>query len=166
MEAHTPDAKSAAGRGEGAGEYLVFALGAEEYAMDIALAREIRGYGAVTRIACAPDCVKGVINLRGTIVPIIDLRIRFALEEARYDHVTSVIIVEAPSGVAGVVVDGVSVVTRIEKSQIRPVAELERGGETHYLHGIAVLDEGLVAVIDIDRVLRDLRLNSETLQAA
>lgn len=89
-------------------EYLTFRLGAEEYGVDILKVQEIRGYDAITQIANAPVFVKGVINLRGVIVPIVDMRIKFALGDAEYDQFTVVIILNVAGRVVGIVVDAVS----------------------------------------------------------
>src|ERR1700744_6605210 len=102
-------ARGRAQEAEAAGqEFLVFALGSEEYGIDILKVQEIRGYDTVTRIANAPEFVKGVINLRGSIVPRGDMRIKFNLGRVDYDHQTVVIILNAASRVVGMVVDGVS----------------------------------------------------------
>src|SRR5476651_704391 len=102
-EALTTGAKEIAGH-----EFLAFTLGSEEYGIDILKVQEIRGYDTVTRIANAPEFVKGVINLRGIIVPIVDMRIKFHLGRVEYDHQTVVIILNVASRVVGMVVDGVS----------------------------------------------------------
>src|ERR1700730_6433180 len=93
---------------EAAREMLVFVLGKEEYAVDILKVQEIRGYEKVTPIPSAPDYLKGVVNLRGTIVPVIDLRVKFRMAEARYDSFTVVVILRIGKRIIGIVVDGVS----------------------------------------------------------
>src|SRR5215218_983578 len=100
-------------------EYLTFTLGAEEYGVDILKVQEIRGYDKPTAIANAPAFIKGVVNLRGTIVPIVDLRIKFDLGEAKYDQFTVVIILNLVGRVVGAVVDGVSDVVGLTADQVR-----------------------------------------------
>ncbi len=90
------------------GEFLTFTLGEEHYGVDILKVQEIRGYDAVTRVPDAPEYIKGVINLRGTIVPVIDLRLKLRLREARYDSLTVMIVLNVEDRVVGIVVDGVS----------------------------------------------------------
>src|ERR1700716_4176623 len=98
-------------------EYLAFRLGAEQYALDILQAQEIRGYDSVTRIANSPDFIKGVVNLRGVIVPIIDMRIKFNLGTPTYDQFTVVIILNIPGRTIGIVVDSVSDVITLTSQQ-------------------------------------------------
>lgn len=102
------------------GEYLSFTLGAEHYGVDILKVQEIRGYDSVTRVPDAPDYIKGVINLRGTIVPVIDLRLKLRLDEARYDAFTVMIVLNVDNRVVGIVVDSVSDVIPLSADQIRP----------------------------------------------
>ena len=104
-------------------EYLVFTLGTEEYGIDILKVQEIRSYETVTRIANAPDFLKGVTNLRGVIVPIVDLRLKFKLGNVRYDHQTVVIILNVAGRVVGIVVDGVSDVLTLTGDDIKPAPE-------------------------------------------
>ncbi|GAE56927.1 chemotaxis protein, partial [Xanthomonas arboricola pv. pruni MAFF 301420] len=102
------------------GEFLSFALGEEHYGVDILKVQEIRGYDSVTRLPDAPDYIKGVINLRGTIVPVIDLRLKLRLKEARYDAFTVMIVLNVEDRVVGIVVDSVSDVIPLNDDQIRP----------------------------------------------
>ncbi|BBI47709.1 chemotaxis protein CheW [Vreelandella olivaria] len=104
-------------------EFLVFSLGDEEYAIDILKVQEIRGYENVTRIANAPDFIKGVTNLRGVIVPIVDLRIKFHFDKVEYGGQTVVIVVNVADRVVGIVVDGVSDVMTLTPDQIKPAPE-------------------------------------------
>src|SRR5215217_1384188 len=105
-------------------EYLAFTLGKEEYGIDIQKVSEIRNYEAPTRIASAPDFVKGVLNLRGIIVPIVDMRIRFSLGAPEYGPFTVVIILNIGTRVVGMVVDAVSDVTTLTPDQIKPTPDL------------------------------------------
>jgi purine-binding chemotaxis protein CheW len=114
-------------------EYLAFKLGQEEYGIDILKVQEIRGYESVTRIANAPEFIKGVINLRGIIVPIVDMRIKFNLGEPSYDQFTVVIILSIAGRVVGMVVDSVSDVTTLDPEQIKPAPEMGTVLNTDYL---------------------------------
>jgi purine-binding chemotaxis protein CheW len=134
-------------------EFLTFRLGDEEYGIDILKVQEIRGYDAVTRIANAPEFIKGVINLRGAIVPIADLRIKFKLGSPEYDQFTVVIILNIAGRVAGVVVDSVSDVLTLPAQCIKPAPEFGAAVDTRYLTGIGTLDERMLILIDIEALL-------------
>ncbi len=134
-------------------EFLVFSLGEEEYAVDILKVQEIRGYENVTRIANAPDFIKGVTNLRGLIVPIVDLRIKFRLDKVEYDGQTVVIVVNVAERVVGIVVDGVSDVMTLTPEQINPAPEFGATLSTDYLSGLGSLDDRMLLLMDIDRLL-------------
>lgn len=131
-------------------EYLTFSLGKEEYAVDILKVQEIRGYDAVTTIVNAPAFIKGVVNLRGIIVPIVDMRIKFQLGEPTYDAFTVVIILNLSGRVVGMVVDGVSEVLSLTPEQIRPVPELGAIVATDYLTGLASVEDRMIILIDIE----------------
>jgi len=150
------------------GEFLSFTLGKEEYGVEILRVQEIRGYDGVTAIAHAPAFVKGVINLRGTIVPIIDLRIKFALGEARYDEFTVVIILSVADRVIGVVVDGVSNVVSLPAEAVQPAPRLGSAVDTDYILGMGSRDEGMIILMDIERLLQgaDVGLLAEVDRAA
>jgi purine-binding chemotaxis protein CheW len=140
--------------GEIAGnEFLAFTLGKEEYGIDILKVQEIRGYEAVTRIANAPEFVKGVVNLRGIIVPIVDMRIKFNLGEPTYDQFTVVIILNISGRVMGMVVDSVSDVITLLAEQIKPAPEMGTAFNTDYLIGLGTLDERMLILIDIDKLM-------------
>jgi purine-binding chemotaxis protein CheW len=134
-------------------EYLAFTLGQEEYGIDIQKVSEIRNYETPTRIANAPDFVKGVINLRGLIVPIVDMRIRFKLGEPEYGPFTVVIILNIGSRVVGMVVDAVSDVTMLEPEQIKPAPEMGGSLNTEYITGLGTLEERMLILVDIDRLM-------------
>jgi purine-binding chemotaxis protein CheW len=134
-------------------EYLAFTLGQEEYGIDIQKVSEIRSYETPTRIANAPDYVKGVMNLRGLIVPIVDMRIRFNLGEPEYGPFTVVIILNIGSRVVGMVVDAVSDVTILEPEQIKPAPEMGGSLNTEYITGLGTLEERMLILIDIDRLM-------------
>ena len=134
-------------------EVLVFVLGAEEYGVDILKVQEIRGYDKVTPIANAPAFLKGVMNLRGVIVPVIDLRVKFALGEVRYDGFTVVIILRVAGRVVGVVVDGVSDVVHLAASEIRPAPNLGTLVDQSYLAGVGTQGERMIMLVDIEKFL-------------
>jgi purine-binding chemotaxis protein CheW len=135
------------------GEFLTFTLGAEEYGMDILKVQEIRGYDAVTRIANTPAFIKGVINLRGIIVPIIDLRLKLNLEHAQYDQFTVVIILNVGTRTVGVVVDSVSDVIALTAGQIRPAPEFGAGIDTRYVTGLGAIDDRLLILLDVEKLI-------------
>jgi len=137
----------------GGREFLTFRLGAEEYGIDILKVQEIRGYDSVTQIANAPDFIKGVTNLRGTIVPIIDLRIKFGLGRVEYDQFTVVIILNLSDRVVGIVVDSVSDVLALSSDQIRPAPEFGAAVDTRYVTGIGALDSRMLILVDIERLM-------------
>lgn len=135
-------------------EFLTFALGNEEYGIDILKVQEIRGYERVTQIVNAPSFIKGVINLRGTIVPIIDLRLKFKLGSAEYTAFTVVIILNVSNRVVGVVVDSVSDVIQLDPEEIREAPSLN-GSEvdTRFIRGLATLNERMVILMDIETLM-------------
>ena len=135
------------------GEYLTFTLGKEEYGIDILKVQEIRGYEAVTRIANAPAFIKGVINLRGVIVPIVDLRIKFNLGEPSYDQFTVVIILNIGKRVMGIVVDGVSDVIQLNADSLHPAPEFGSILDTRYLLGLGTVEERMIIMVDIERLM-------------
>lgn len=134
-------------------EFLAFTLGQEEYCIDILKVQEIRGYETVTRIANAPDYIKGVVNLRGIIVPIVDMRIRFNVGEPRYNEMTVVIILNIVGRVMGVVVDTVSDVITLESDQIKPPPEMGTLFNSDYLVGLATYEDRMLILIDIDKLM-------------
>jgi len=135
-------------------EYLTFTLGKEEYGIDILKVQEIRGYEAVTRIANAPEFIKGVVNLRGIIVPIVDMRIKFNLGEAKYDQFTVVIILNVAGRVVGMVVDSVSDVIQLTAQQIRPAPDFASSTfDTKYITGLGTIDERMLILVDIERLM-------------
>ena len=134
-------------------EFLVFSLGDEEYAVDILKVQEIRGYENVTRIANAPDFIKGVTNLRGVIVPIVDLRIKFHLDKVEYGGQTVVIVVNVEDRVVGIVVDGVSDVMTLSPDQIKPAPEFGVTLSSDFLSGLGSLEDRMLVIVDIDKLL-------------
>ena len=134
-------------------EYLTFTLGNEEYAIDILKVQEIRGYETPTLIANAPVFIKGVINLRGTIVPIIDLRIKFGLGGVEYTPFTVVVILNVAGRVVGVVVDSVSDVISLVPNQIRPAPDFSGTFDTKYIVGLVSLAQRMLVVTDIEKLM-------------
>ncbi|GLR11059.1 chemotaxis protein CheW [Mixta theicola] len=134
-------------------EFLVFTLGDEEYGIDILKVQEIRGYDQVTRIANTPAFIKGVTNLRGVIVPIIDLRVKFAQPDVQYNDNTVVIVLNLEHRVVGIVVDGVSDVLSLTTDQIRPSPEFAVTMSTEYLTGLGALGERMLILVDIEKLL-------------
>jgi purine-binding chemotaxis protein CheW len=134
-------------------EILAFRLGSEEYGIDILKVQEIRGYDVVTCIANAPEFVKGVINLRGVIVPIIDMRIKFRLGTPTYDQLTVVIILNIGRHVMGMVVDSVSDVITLSPEQVKPAPQMGTTLHTDYLTGMGTVDERMLILIDIDKLM-------------
>ena len=146
----------------GGREFLTFRLGAEEYAIEILKVQEIRGWETPTAIANTPDFIKGVINLRGTIVPIVDLRLKFK-SEAKYDEFTVVIILSVARRVVGVVVDAVSDVTILTPQQMRPAPEFGGTLDTRFITGLGTLGSRMLILMDIERLMtsRDMQLMEE-----
>ena len=157
METTTTHAAAASQLAQaGARELLVFGLGNEEYAIDIGLVQEIRGYGAVTRMANAPAFLKGFINLRGSIVPLIDLRIALGQAEPAYDASTVVIILIFAHGATGIVVDRVADVVPLAPAQIKPPPQLHGSAMAGHVTAIGSLDERMLIVLDMNSLLSGL----------
>ena len=158
--------QAAVGRAASANEFLAFKLGQEEYGIDILKVQEIRGYDNVTRIANSPEYLKGVVNLRGTIVPIVDMRIKFNLGEPIYDQFTVVIVLNLDSQVVGIVVDSVSDVTTLSPEQVKPAPAMGSAMSTDYLIGLGTIDERMLILIDIDKLMSGVDMDlAETVAA-
>ena len=142
-------------------EYLTFRLGAEEYGIDILKVQEIRGYEQPTRIANAPSFIKGVVNLRGVIVPIIDMRMKFDLGEPTYDSMTVVIILNVAKRVVGMVVDSVSDVLELKNEQIRTAPEFNGSVDATFITGLGSVVQGegesqttrMLILVDIEQLM-------------
>ena len=141
-------------------EFLTFTLGKEEYGIEILKVQEIRGYDAVTTLANTPEFIKGVINLRGIIVPIVDMRIKFHLGSVEYNQFTVVIILNVANRVVGMVVDGVSDVITLKPEQIKPAPEFGSAIDTKYVMGLGTVDERMLILVDIEKLMtsRDMEL--------
>lgn len=134
-------------------EALAFRLGEEEYGVDILKVQEIRGHDPVTRIANAPGYIKGVVNLRGIIVPIVDLRQRFRLGVREDDQLTIVIVLNIANHIIGMLVDSVSDVIRLGADDIRPAPQMRTSFDTDFLLGLGTVDERMLILLDIERLL-------------
>ena len=149
--------------GDGSHQYLTFMLAGEEYGVDILRVQEIKGWDTVTQIPNTPAYIRGVINLRGTIVPIIDMRTRFQLENLEYGPTTVVIVLrvnnEDKSRTMGVVVDGVSDVYNMPKEDIKPSPDFGTAVDTAFVKGLATVNNKMVIVLDIDNMLNSRELS-------
>src|SRR6059058_1034870 len=134
-------------------QLVVFQLGAELYGVEIARVHEIIRLQAITRVPRAPAFVEGIINLRGKVIPVVDLRHRFGLPAAEHTRASRIVVVEIGDQVVGIVVDGVSEVLRVSPSIVEPPSPVVAGIDSEYLHGIAKLPERLVILLDLDRIL-------------
>jgi purine-binding chemotaxis protein CheW len=134
-------------------EFLAFKLGGEEYGIDILRVQEIRSYEPPTRIANAPRHILGVVNLRGLVVPIVDLRLKFQLESAPYDAFTVTIVLGIGSRVVGIVVDAVSDVITLSPDQLRPVPELHSSIESEHLLAIGAVEDRMLILMDIEKLM-------------
>lgn len=139
--------------GDLSSEYLTFTLGNEEYGIDILKVQEIRGYDTVTHIANAPEFIKGVINLRGVIVPIVDMRIKFRVGEPTYHEFTVVIIITVLGKIIGMVVDGVSDVVALNPDQIKPAPEMGAALDTGYITGLGTVNDQMLILVDIEKLM-------------
>lgn len=146
-------------------QYLAFCLGSEEYGVDLMQVQELRSYEPVTRIANAPDFLKGFVNLRGCIVPILDMRIRLGLA-ATYDAFTVVVIVSLGSQMFGIVVDSVSDVISLSPHQIKPAPAMGAAANTDHLVGIGTLDARMLSLVDTSKLFADSGFDMQTQLAA
>jgi purine-binding chemotaxis protein CheW len=134
-------------------EFLTFRLGAEEYGIDILRVQEIRSYEAPTRIANAPSFIKGVVNLRGVIVPVVDLRIKLNCDKVEYNGFTVVIVLNVHGRVVGAVVDSVSDVLELSQDLIKPAPEMNTTVDTSFITGIASVGERMLILMDIEALM-------------
>jgi len=147
------ESKPAVGAGIGRQEFLSFTLGHEEYGIEILKVQEIRSYEAVTTIANAPEFIKGVVNLRGNIVPIVDMRIKFNLSNVDYNESTVVIILNVAGRVVGMVVDSVSDVIALTGEQIRPAPDFSASFDVKYITGLGTVDKRMLILVDIEKLM-------------
>jgi purine-binding chemotaxis protein CheW len=147
---------TARGPGESSGgQYLSFTLAEQEYGIEILGVQEIRGYSAITPIPNTPPHIKGVINLRGAVVPVVDLRLKFSMPPVEYSKFTVIILVAVTGKTVGLVVDAVSDVLNVAESDIQPPPDLGATVDARFLRGMATLGDRLVAVLELDRLLGD-----------
>jgi purine-binding chemotaxis protein CheW len=149
----TDQGRPVAGQPAGASEFLTFRLGAEEYGIDILRVQEIRSYEEPTRIANAPHFIKGVVNLRGVIVPVVDLRIKLGCEKVEYNGFTVVIVLNVRGRVVGAVVDSVSDVLELASELIKPAPEMNTSMDTSFITGIASVGERMLILMDIEALM-------------
>ncbi len=150
---HSGRAASSAEAQSAGGEFLTFRLGAEEYGIDILKVQEIRSYEQPTRIANAPAFVKGVVNLRGVIVPIVDLRLKLGCDSADYNDFTVVIVLNVQGRVVGAVVDSVSDVLELAPGSIKPAPEMNSAVDTSFITGISSTQERMLILMDIEALM-------------
>jgi purine-binding chemotaxis protein CheW len=151
--AHQNNARGAGTAKAVTSEFLTFRLGAEEYGIDILRVQEIRSYEAPTRIANAPSFIKGVVNLRGVIVPVVDLRIKLNCDKVEYNGFTVVIVLNVHGRVVGAVVDSVSDVLELSQDLIKPAPEMNATVDTGFVTGIASVGERMLILMDIETLM-------------
>jgi purine-binding chemotaxis protein CheW len=137
----------------GTREYLTFRLDQEEYGIDILKVQEIRGYEPPTRVANAPNFIKGVINLRGTIVPIVDMRLKFHCEKAEYNTFTVVIVLNLRQRIVGIVVDSVSDVMELPPENLKSAPDIDSVIDSSAVVGLGSLGERMLILLDIERLM-------------
>ena len=147
------EAARAALSAQSGSEYLTFRLGGEEYGIDILRVQEIRSYEQPTRIANAPGFIKGVVNLRGVIVPIVDLRLKLGCETAEYNSFTVVIVLNVKGRVVGAVVDSVSDVLELPRDSIKPAPEMSSSVDAGYITGIGSINDRMLILMDIESLM-------------
>jgi purine-binding chemotaxis protein CheW len=149
-------------------EVLVFILGSEEYGVDILKVQEIRGYDKVTPIPSAPAYLKGIVNLRGVIVPLVDMRVRFGLAEPRYDSTTVVVILRVAGRIIGLVVDAVSDVVHLAPNDVKEAPTLGAVVDSSFIAGLATRDDRMILLLDIEKLLSsgEMNLLAQVAQAA
>ena len=153
QQARQDGARSAAAAKGASAEFLTFRLGAEEYGIDILRVQEIRSYEAPTRIANAPAFIKGVVNLRGVIVPVVDLRIKLNCATVEYNGFTVVIVLNVHDRVVGAVVDSVSDVLALSQDLIKPAPEMNGSVDASFITGIASVSERMLILMDIEALM-------------
>ncbi|MFT3813849.1 MAG: chemotaxis protein CheW [Acidovorax sp.] len=150
------------GPSAGAREYLTFRLGQEEYGIDILKVQEIRGYEPPTRIANAPAFIKGVVNLRGTIVPIVDMRLKFHCAQAEYNSFTVVIILNLRNRVVGIVVDSVSDVMELSPDAMRSAPDIDSAIDSSCILGLGSVGERMLILLDIEKLMSSVEMGLVT----
>jgi purine-binding chemotaxis protein CheW len=140
-------------------QYVTFLLGEETYGISILKLNEIIAYQNCTTIPNVPGFIKGVLNLRGIVVPVIDLRERFSMETKAYDQFTVIMILDVSGRIMGLIVDAVSDVITLNEEDIKPRPNFSTGISTHFIHGMGVKDNKFIILLDVDKLLSDEELN-------
>ena len=166
LETATKDTNQQIGLTTDGSQFLTFQLGEELYGVDILRVQEIKGYTAVTKIPNTPAHIKGVLNLRGTIVPIVELRTKFGMETIDYTMFTVIVVVVVREKIMGLVVDAVSDVLNIDKQDIQPPPQFGAKVDVSFLNGIGKSGDKLIALLDMDRLLSDDDVQDTTAAAA
>ncbi|MGR3176364.1 MAG: chemotaxis protein CheW [Candidatus Scalindua sp.] len=135
------------------GKYLTFVLGTEEYGIEILTVREIIGIMDITSVPQTPDYMKGVINLRGRVIPVIDLRLKFAMTEEEYTQETCTIVVEVNSSLIGIIVDTVSEVVDVGSEEVEETPQFGQGIDTDFITGLGKINEKIIILLDIEKVM-------------
>ena len=138
---------------DGLNQFLTFTLGNEEYGIEILKVQEIKGYSGITPIPNTPPHIKGIMNLRGTVVPVLDLRVKFAMEPREYDKFTVIILVTVGQKIVGLIVDTVSDVLDVADAQIRSAPDLGPRVDIHFINGMASLGEKFIVLLDVAKLL-------------
>jgi purine-binding chemotaxis protein CheW len=134
-------------------QYLTFSLGQEEFGIEILRVQEIKGYSAVTPLPNLPPYIKGVMNLRGTVVPVLDLRAKFGMSDSEYTRFTVIIVVNVGSRVVGLIVDAVSDVMDVAGSELAPAPDMGADVDTSFLTGMAKSQDRLISLLAMERVV-------------
>lgn len=142
------------------GQYVTFTLEGEEYSVEILKVQEIIGYTSFTKVPNVPSFVKGVLNLRGSVVPVVDLRLKFSMAEKEYDKFTVILILEVRGRVIGAIVDAVSDVVSLNEDEIQPTPDFSSGIRVDFIKGMGRKDDKLIIMLDIDKVLSDGELEA------
>jgi len=146
-------------------EYLTFRLDQEEYGIDILKVQEIRGYEKPTRIANAPEFIKGVVNLRGTIVPIVDMRLKFNCAKAEYNSFTVVIILNLRSRIVGIVVDSVSDVMELAPENLKAAPDIDNSIESSAVVGLGSVGDRMLILLDIEKLMASVDMGLVSVEA-
>ena len=149
-----------------AGQYLTFALGSEEYGIELLKVQEIKGYSAVTPIPSTPPHIKGVMNLRGAVIPVVDLRARFGMETIEYTQFNVIIVINVGAKIIGLLVDAVSDVLNVGAGDVRPAPDFGARADTRFISGLASAGDKIAVLLDIDRLLTEDDLNVTPAPAA
>lgn len=164
--AETAKTDHAAGFNADSDQFLTFMIQDEEYGIEILRVQEIKGFTKVRPIPNAPSYIKGAMNLRGTVIPIVDLRSRFGMEAADYNQFTVIIVVSVGTKIVGLVVDAVSDVLNIPKEQVDQTPEVGGDVETSFFQGMGKVGEKLVLLLNIDRLLAGEKVETPELAAS